>query len=75
MASRSPSEVIAETNNILSTPYQGKGIEFRKYYLQRYFPETIAYLDKKLADISEPLGITVDEFIKICDEIEVFPMV
>ena len=26
------------------------------------------YLDKKLEDILEPIGITVDEFIKICDE-------
>ena len=41
-------EVVAETNNILSTPNQGDGLEFRKYYLQRYFPETIAYLAKKL---------------------------
>ena len=26
------------------------------------------YLDKKLEDILEPIGVTVDEFIKICDE-------
>lgn len=26
------------------------------------------YLDKKLEDILAPLDITVDEFIKICDE-------
>ena len=24
--------------------------------------------DKKLEDILEPIGVTVDEFIKICDE-------
>ena len=45
---QSQREVIAESNNILSTPKQGEGMEFRKYYLQRYFPETIAYLAKKL---------------------------
>ena len=26
------------------------------------------YLDKRLEDILEPLDITVDEFIKVCDE-------
>jgi len=45
---QSAAEVIAEVNNILSTPYQANGLEFRKYYLQRYFPETIAYMAKKL---------------------------
>ena len=45
---QSPAEVVAEANSILSTPYQGEGMEFRKYYLQRYFPESIAYLAKKL---------------------------
>ena len=41
-------ESIAETNNILSTPYQNERLAFRKYYLQRYFPKTIAYIAKKI---------------------------
>lgn len=52
---RGISETIAETNSILSTPYQQETIAFRKYYLQRYFPKTIAYIAKILnPDIYNP---------------------
>lgn len=46
---RGAEEVVAESNNILNTPYQlTKGSEFRKIYLERYFPKTIAYMATKL---------------------------
>ena len=44
------SETIAETNALLSEGKSYEPLAIRSQYLQQNFPETIAYLDKKLAE-------------------------
>ena len=41
-------ETIAESNALLTTAKSHEILAMRSQYLQQHFPETIAYLDKKL---------------------------
>ena len=43
-------ETIAESNALLTTAKTHEVLGIRSQYLQQNFPETIAYLDKKLAE-------------------------
>lgn len=46
-------ETIAEANALLTTAKSHEVLAMRSQYLQQHFPETIAYLDKKLAEPAE----------------------
>ena len=46
-------ETIAEANALLTTAKTHEVLAMRSQYLQQHFPETIAYLDKKLAEPAE----------------------
>ena len=46
-------ETIAEANALLTTAKSHEVLAMRSQYLQQHFPETIAYLDKKLAEPTE----------------------
>lgn len=49
-------ETIAESNALLTTAKSHEILGIRSQYLQQYFPETIAFLDKRLAEVpSKPI--------------------
>lgn len=54
-------ETIAEANALLTTAKSHEVLAMRSQYLQQHFPETIAYLDKKLAEPAENPNRTYEQ--------------
>ena len=54
-------ETIAEANALLTTPKTHEVLAMRSQYLQQHFPETIAYLDKKLSEPAENPNRTYEQ--------------